>query len=162
MEIWKRGKKFNDYEMSTEGKVRNAKTGRILKTTINKRGYEEVSLRKDNRQHTQRVHNLIADTFIDGDHTGLDVRHKNDDRSDNRASNLEYCTRSETVRRGHDRGNVKAPRPNPTRVRVVETGEIYDSLRECASSLGISLTGVCKCVNGAAYTCGGFHFEKVD
>lgn len=162
MEIWKRSKKFDDYEVSTEGRVRNANTGRVLKTTISKKGYEEVSVRKDNKAHTQRVRTLVAETFIEGDHEGMNIHNKDDDRLNSRVDNLEYRTQSEILKHAVSRGTAKPPQTRSTKVRVVETGEIFNSIHECASALNLSLTGICKCVNGAAYTCGGLHFEKID
>lgn len=160
MEQWKQHSRFSDYEMSTEGNIRNIKTGRILKTTINEKGYERVCLRKDKKQYIRSVHRLIADTFIDGDHSDMNVTHKNDIRTDNRIENLEYATRSELDRKAFDRGTRKPPRQ--VRVRVIETGEEFESIRQCARVLGLNQSEICKCVNGVAYTCGGLHFERVD
>ena len=145
--------------MSTYGRIKNSKTGKILRTNINNHGYEQVSLRHNNKSHTETVHRLIADTFIKSDKHNLDVRHKNDNTLDNRLSNLEYCTRSETIQRAFARG-TKVP-SRQVKVRVVETGEIFESIRACARALGLHQSDICKCVNGAAYTCGGLHFEKV-
>lgn len=159
MEQWKHNKKYTNYEMSTEGRIRNSKTGRIMKTSITKKGYEQVCLYRDKKMYTENVHRLIADTFIDGDNSGLDVRHKNYIRSDNRIDNLEYCTRQETVRGSFERGR----RPSvQSKVRVIETGEIFNSVTDCARALGLSRCDISKCINRVAYSHGGLHFEKVE
>lgn len=49
IEVWLPAKGFDNYEVSSKGRVRNVKTGRILKTQINDRGYEHLSLRKDKK-----------------------------------------------------------------------------------------------------------------
>ena len=75
MEVWAEIKDISPYEVSNTGKVRNSKTGRIMKTHINKKGYESISLRKNKTYVTKRVHRLVADAFYDGNNDGLDVNH---------------------------------------------------------------------------------------
>lgn len=50
------------------------------------------------------------------------------------------------------------------KVRVVETGEIFDSEADCARALGISQPNICGCLlhKYGRHTCNGFHFEYVD
>ena len=96
MEIWKPLKKFPSYNVSSDGRIMNVKTQRILKTFINEKGYQTVCLRKNNKQYTVRVHKLIAETFL-GEHPGMDIRHKDRNRSNNHVNNLEWCTRKETI-----------------------------------------------------------------
>lgn len=160
MERWKRSTEYDNYEMSTTGRIRNAKTGRILKTSINDKGYEQVCLRKDNKQHTERVHRLIAETFIEGGREDMNVTHKNDVRHDNRVENLEYATRSQIDRRAFERGTRKPNRQ--VRIRVIETGQEFESVSECARCLKLDRSEINKCINGVAYKCGGLHFERVD
>lgn len=80
MEIWKPLKNFPSYDGSSEGRIRNIRTQRILKTYINEKGYETVCLRKNGRQYTVKVSKVIAETFL-GEHPGMDVRNKNGERS---------------------------------------------------------------------------------
>ena len=96
MEIWKTLKNFPSYNVSSYGRIMNIKTQRILKTFINEKGYQTVCLRKNNKQYTVRVHKLIAETFL-GMHPGMDVKHKDRNRSNNHVDNLEWCTRKETI-----------------------------------------------------------------
>ena len=48
-EIWKVMKEHNRYEVSNYGKIKNIKTGRILKTTISYKGYERFIIYQDHR-----------------------------------------------------------------------------------------------------------------
>ena len=98
MEIWKPIKNFPSYNGSTEGRIMNIKTQRILKTFLNNDGYLQVCLRKNGKQYTVKVGRVIAETFL-GEHPGMDVSYKNGDRSDICVDNLEWCTRRETIRR---------------------------------------------------------------
>ena len=56
---------FENYEVSNFGNVRNIKTGRILKPSIDSHGYYKVSLCKDKKQTTKKIHQLVANAFIE-------------------------------------------------------------------------------------------------
>lgn len=156
MEIWKPLKNFPSYNGSTEGRIMNIKTQRIMKTFANSKGYVQVCLRKNNKQYTVRVAQVIAETFL-GEHPGLDVTYKNGDRSDICVDNLEWCTRQEVIRRAFDRG-TKIP-SRQIAVRVVETGEAYNSLRACARDIGCSQTDISQYLAGKRISVKGYHFE---
>lgn len=164
-EQWKRNKEFDNYELSTNGQVRNFNTGRILKTSINKKGNEQVCLRKDNRQYTKAVHRLMIDTFVEGDHRNVDIYHENRNRYDNRLSNLRMCSKSETCKRGFQEGNRKGRGHISVRAIRTENGidivREFDSIRECARTLGVSESAVSKCFNGATLSCKGYRIEKI-
>jgi hypothetical protein len=160
METWIQSKEFNSYEASSEGRIRNSKTGRIMKTSINKRGYEQVCLRKDKQQHVVRVHRIIADAFYDGGHADLDVNHKDGNKLNNRSDNLEFCTRQANIRHAFDNG-LKTP-SRQKKVRVVETGNVYDSIRACGRDIGCNQSDICKCLNGKSPHVKGFHFEYME
>lgn len=104
--------KFNDkYEVSNLGRVRNARTGLILKMHKNQpNGYYRISI--DGRHYY--VHRLVADTFYDGDHSNMDVNHIDGDKYNNMLANLEWCTRSENIKHAFANG-LKYP----SSVRVV-------------------------------------------
>lgn len=157
MEIWKPLKNFPSYNGSTEGRIMNIKTQRIMKTFLNDKGYLQVCLRKNNQQYTVKVGKVIAETFL-GEHPGMDVTYKNGDRSDNNVDNLEWCTRQEVIRRAFERGTKIPSRQIP--VRVIETGEVYDSIRACARDLGCYQTDICKFLRGELKQVKGYHFER--
>jgi len=88
-----------DYEVSQDGGVRRStsgmgtRRGRVRKQSLNGNGYLVVSLRVNGVTVNRKVHQLVAEAFI-GDRGGLDTCHNNGIRTDNRASNLRYDTRS--------------------------------------------------------------------
>ena len=159
-EGWRPSRTYSDYELNTNGQIRNIRTGRTLKTNIDQKGYERVTLRKDNRSVTRSVHQIMGDTFFDEDEIqGNDIYHKNLNRSDNRLDNLAISSKSETSKRGFATGNRKGR--SSIRVMVNETGEVFESIRECARALDIQQTQICKCLNGYAYKAGGYTFTKI-
>lgn len=158
MEIWKPLRNFPSYNGSTEGRIMNVKTQRIMKPFMNGKGYLQVCLRKNNQQYTVKVSKVIAETFL-GEHPGMDVTYKNGNRLDIDIYNLEWCTRKEVIRRAFERGTKISPRQIP--VRIVETGETYDSIRACARDIGCHQTDICKFLHGELKQVKGYHFERI-
>lgn len=158
MEIWKPIRNFPSYNASSEGRIMNIRTRRILKMYIGEKGYAQVCLRKNNQQYTLKVHKLIAETFL-GEHPGMVVRHRDLNRSNNCVDNLEWCTRAETISDAFERGS-RIP-PLKIQVRVIETNDIYDSIADCARNLNCCRSDISKHLSGKLPHVKGYHFEIV-
>jgi hypothetical protein len=88
------------YEVSDTGQVRNKKTGRELKQFVGKDGY----LRTQIAGKTFVIHRLVAYAFVRNS-TGKDfVNHIDGVKTNNCASNLEWCTRSENMKHAYALG----------------------------------------------------------
>lgn len=103
------------YEVSDAGRVRrlaparNTHPGRALKLKINSHGRPSLTYSIRNKRGTIVVHQLVARAFIGACPPGHEVNHKDGDKTNNRADNLEYVTNAENndhaVRLGlHARG----------------------------------------------------------
>lgn len=158
MEIWKPLKNFPSYNGSTEGRIMNIRTQRILKTFADSKGYTKVCLRKNNQQYTVRVAKVIAETFL-GEHPGMDVSYKDLDPTNICVDNLEWCTRSEVIRKSFERGGRVPSRSIP--VRVIETDDIFRSVNECARSIGCDKSEILRYLNGKRTSVKGYHFERL-
>lgn len=101
------------YEVSSLGRVRSllrrSQTGpdRILAPSM-RSGYASVAFYDKGRQ-VHRVHVLVAEAFIGLRPPGHVVNHKNLDKSDNRACNLEWVTQRENIEHAREHGRIPPP-----------------------------------------------------
>ena len=130
-EIWKQIEDYPNYEFSNYGHVRNIVTKQVLKGVPDKDGYYRVDIRdKNNKRHGMRVNRLIAIAFL-GYQEGLVVNHKDGNKQNNRICNLEWITAEENSTLAA-KDNLYKTQP----ILINETGEMFNSIRECAKSIG--------------------------
>jgi hypothetical protein len=94
-EEWKIIENAPNYSVSNLGKVKNNKTGRILKLKLIREQYEGVCLRVNKMNSNQKVHRLVAKAFIPNPLNKPCVNHIDYNTRNNRADNLEWVTISE-------------------------------------------------------------------
>lgn len=83
------------YQVSDLGRVRSKKYGswKVLSTRKNRKGYLRLDLSRDGNRKNASVHRLVAQAFIPNDDDNkTQINHINEDKTDNRAVNLEWCT----------------------------------------------------------------------
>ena len=105
MEHWIQIKDYN-YEASSEGRIRNLDTKRVLKPAIHKNtGYQRVSLCTGFKKQTNfRVNRLVAEAFIENPYNKPYVHHKDGNKLNNKANNLEWVTAKENTKYAIDAG----------------------------------------------------------
>ena len=85
---------FLNYEVSTDGRVRNSKTGRILKASAKPTGHLRVSLVNDKQTLSIYVHRLVATAFCNNENNYNVVDHIDRNPSNNNYQNLRWTTLS--------------------------------------------------------------------
>lgn len=148
------------YTVTDDGIVTNTRTGKVLKACDNNRGYPTVNLYDDGVRTTKLVHRLVAETFVDGYKEGLTVNHKDGDKHNNSKDNLEWVTYSDNEYHAHRTGLKHGPNQRP--VRVIESGEVFESIKACARALGGDDRHIGECLAGRQRTHLGLTFEEAD
>lgn len=110
MEIWKDVIDYeNSYQVSNLGRVRTkdrlVNTGKsqrmlksqLLKGDINRYGYVNYRLWKNNKLKNILGHRLVALHFLDNPLNKKEINHLNGIKCDNKLENLEWATRSENA-----------------------------------------------------------------
>lgn len=159
MEFWKRAVGYeNLYEVSTLGNIRSISRnyissvghkrfvrGKVLKTNLDKYGYEKVVLRKNGKKFNHTMHRLVALTFIPNSENKPHINHINEIKTDNRIENLEWCTAKENnehrdgqKRRGETNKNGKLSKP------VLQLTISGDLVKEWPSIKEAKRNGFCK------------------
>lgn len=171
-EIWKDIEGFEGlYQVSNMGRIKslgNGKSGnskeRILKLRKNTYGYLQVVLSKDGKSKNYLVHRLVAEVFLDNPEGYNEVNHINEDKSDNRADNLEFCSGSYNCNYGTRNKRIAEKLTNhPDKSKPVIgieriTGLIveFPSTMEAERQLGISNGNICNCLKGRYKSAGGY------
>lgn len=78
------------YEVSNLGRVR--RNGRILRPYKDTWGYLSVSLSKNGIRRIVSVHRLVAQSFIPNPNNYPQINHRDENKTNNAISNLEWCT----------------------------------------------------------------------
>ena len=159
-ELWREWPQDPRIEVSNKGNVVSCKRGAPypLKVMHDRCGYQRVGA---GPQRSYLVHRMVAETWIDNPNNYPQVNHINGDKDDNRAENLEWVTQSQNMRHAYRTGLNKG-RHKGTPIRIPETGEVFESQRECARRIGGSQGNIWKCLAGKISTHRGYHFEYVE
>ena len=79
------------YEVSNIGNVRNVRRNTLLRLQKTNNGYIQVWLYKNGISTGLKVHRLVALTFIPNPDNLPMINHKDEDKTNNRVENLEWC-----------------------------------------------------------------------
>lgn len=167
-EVWRAVDGFTSYEVSDAGRVRNAKTGRVLAQTQGNSGYGQVTMHRHGKAFHRMVHRLVAMAFLRDFKQELQVNHKDGNKRNNAPGNLEMVTPRQNMLHavhvlgfrppvliGADNKNARAVEQVDADGAVIRRfGSAMDAVRA-----GFNAACICECCRGTQRTHGGFRWR---
>lgn len=175
-EIWKDVVGYEGrYQVSNIGRVKSLarvvirrnnvpqhRTERIMNPATDGKGYKRISLSKNAKDSTKKVHRLVAEAFIPNPKNLPQVNHKNCIKYDNRVENLEWCDNSHNQKHAFKHGlNYARKGENANRAlltnkqvceikKLLSTGKYYQ--HEIAKMYNVSQSAISHINIGKTYT----------
>ena len=169
----------NKYEITTEGQIISYlryPNGKVLKPHVSENGYLTTTIKQAGKFKSYYIHRLVAQIFIPNPDNLPYVNHKSEDRTDNRAENLEWCTAEYNCNYGNHRENlIKATlrfTGHPSRIaKLDKQGNLlkaYYSIKAAArdvagdkwNSASVQISKIIKGAKGH-HTCCGFKWKRI-
>ena len=171
-EIWKDIEGYEGlYQVSNLGRVKSIyyDKERILKPGKNTKGYLQVHLCKNGERKEYTVHRLVAKVFISNPNNLPMINHKDENPSNNRVENLEWCsakynnnygTRTQRVAEKMINGKLSKPV-----LQFTKNGEFikeWKSTRDVQRNLGYDHGNISSCCTGRYKSAYGFNWKYKD
>lgn len=140
----------SDYYITNDGRVWSEKNKKFLKPGLNTPGYLFVVLSEKGKTKITSIHREVAKCYVQNPENKKWVNHKNGIKTDNRAENLEWCTRTENISHAYSTGLIQIGKFHPAAKKVINTstGDIYDTLKDAAEKIGMKRACLGKMLNG--------------
>lgn len=124
---------------------------RILKAGKSNTGYMLVNLWKDGVRKNHWLHQLVCEAFCENPHGYKEVNHIDQNKENNCANNLEFCSRQYNMEYSHAKAVIGIDKITGL---IVE----YKSAKEAGKVLGINNSNIVKCCKGKYKSVGGFQW----
>ncbi|AIS73894.1 HNH endonuclease [Lactobacillus phage Ldl1] len=174
-EIWKTYPDYDFIEVSNLGRIRTkdriitrkdgkkySAGGQVLNQQIKKNGYMQVCVRVNGKKVYLLTHRMVAICFIPNPNDYPEVNHKDNDRTNNVVSNLEWCTHEYNIAYKERYGVSAREATKVLRHHVfainLKTGKVlrFESQNEAARQLGVSRSSIYAVINGEQYVAGNY------
>ena len=166
-EIWCPVKNYESlYEVSDQGRVKSLKfcKERIMKPSRDTCGYLLVNLWKNGEKKPYRIHRLVAQTFIPNPDNLPEVNHKDEDKINNKVSNLEWCDRKYNNNYGTHNQRMAEKKSKPV-LQYEKDGKFvkeWKSAVDVQRNLKYSQGNISSCCNGKIKSSYGFIWKYKD
>lgn len=155
------------YKVSNLGRIlslnyRNTGKAELMNPSANTDGYLKVNLSKNKEKKTCKVHRLVAETFIPNPDNLPEVNHIDEDKTNNRVSNLEWKTHRDNCNHATRNERSAKTRTNGKLskkvLQLTLDGKLireWESTNECGRN-GFNQGNVAACCRGERKTHKGF------
>ena len=182
-EIWKDIEGYEGrYQVSNFGRVRSLDQqltytsrwgtiayrptkGKVLTARKIHGGYLGVLFKVQGKTEMKLVHRLVANAFVPNPQNLETVNHIDEDKTNNRADNLEWMSRADNVRYGT--GSQRKRTPMRKVEQLTTDGQhvaYFDSIKEASEATGVQtrhIGGCCRNEYGAK-TAGGYRWKYIE
>ena len=172
-EVWKDVVGYEGlYKVSNLGNVVGIKRGKILAPQERRHGYLAVCLygkpSKNGRFRQVSVHRLVAEAFIPNPNGYEEVNHKDENKQNNLAENLEWCSHKQNSSYGTrgkriGKANKNGKKSTPVKQYTLDGKlvNVFPSIAE-ADRNGFNRSGVWLCVSGKQNHAYGYIWRYAD
>ena len=156
---------YNKYAVSDDGHVYSLDynhTGKRkeLKGYVDKDGYIIILIRGAPKEKIRRSR-LVAECFIPNPDNLPQVNHKDTNRKNDAAYNLEWCDNTYNQQYASNCGSFNHVKQNV--VQIDKLGSIiaeYDSICEASRKTGVNRVNITNCIGGKQKMAGGYIWKK--
>ena len=153
------------YQVSNFGRVKSLwfDKEKILKQTQKENGYLCVNLHMNKKQKTFLIHRLVANMFISNPESKPEINHLDEDKTNNKFDNLEWCTREYNTNYGtHNKRVAKTLSHKVVGYSLTETKVIILQSAEQGKKIGFSSECISRCCKGKQKTHKGYTWKYLD
>lgn len=159
---WKAIRGFEGlYKVSDMGEIKSLCAGRyktemIRKPVPDKDGYLTVNLKKNSKYYCRKIHRLVAEAFIKNPYGLPQINHIDENKTNNSASNLEWCDSKYNNNYGKHASSSNKPV-----FKLDECGNVlsaYRSIKEAGRANAIDPTLISPVLTGKRKHAGGFRW----
>lgn len=146
------------YAITTTGRVWSYRNKKFLKPGMGQSGYLHIGLNKNGVRKNFSIHRLVAEAFIENTKgRAAEVNHIDENKLNNRVSNLEWLTHEENVNYGTRNKRVREALGKP--VYCIELDQVFKSQKAAAEALGVPPGCISACCRGQTKTAGKKHYS---
>ena len=180
-EVWKDIKNYEGlYQVSNLGRVRSLdryietfiknQIGRYKCTKFYKgyilkqqtyQGYKCVQIHTNGQYKWEKVHRLVAETFIPNSNNLPQVNHIDGNKENNKVDNLEWCTHSENIKHAYNNNLINHYKRKIKQYDLQGNFiQSYSSIIEASKNSNVSNSQIYNVIIGKLKQTGGFVYRK--
>ena len=156
---------YEETRCSSAGKVFTMKhPAKIRKLQMGLNGYLALLLKKDGKYYPASVHRLVAEAFVPNPDNLPEVNHKDECKTNNLPSNLEWCDHAYNQKQGTISERISASKQKRQIEQLTLDGQhvaYFDSIRDAAKSLGTKYICIYKALTGTNTTAKGYRWRSI-